>query len=122
MRTIWNRKTPWAAGLLLALAACPQANQAPTEGGEVRAGTAGNGCTGPACGGEPVTADVPASCAATTCPVNHYCDEISGQAQCIPLPSCDTQQCPEGQHCELVQVQCIRAPCPPQPTCQPNAT
>jgi hypothetical protein len=27
--------------------------------------------------------------------------------------------CPDGQRCELVQVQCIRAPCPPLPMCVP---
>ena len=31
-------------------------------------------------------------------------------------PPC-TLACADGQVCELVQVQCFRAPCPPQPTC-----
>ena len=26
-------------------------------------------------------------------------------------------ECPTGRHCELVEVQCIRAPCPPLPMC-----
>jgi hypothetical protein len=63
----------------------------------------------------------PASCAATLCPVNTYCDDISGNAECIPLPSCDGVRCEAGQTCELQQVQCIRAPCPPQPACVPAA-
>jgi len=29
--------------------------------------------------------------------------------------------CVQGKHCEVVQVQCIRAPCPAQPTCVDNA-
>ncbi len=61
-----------------------------------------------------------ASCAATSCPTGTYCDDISGSAQCIPLPSCDTVRCAAGTTCELVQVQCIRAPCPPQPQCVPS--
>lgn len=32
-----------------------------------------------------------------------------------------TAKCSAGQHCELVQVMCIRAPCPPQPTCVDDA-
>lgn len=69
-------------------------------------------------GGEAVCKANPgASCAATLCPTNTYCDDISGQAVCIPLPSCDAESCEAGQHCELQQVQCIRAPCPAIPTC-----
>ena len=30
--------------------------------------------------------------------------------------------CASGQHCELVQVTCIRAPCPPQPMCVSDAS
>ncbi|CAL8073043.1 unnamed protein product [Orchesella dallaii] len=32
-------------------------------------------------------------------------------------PNCENTTCNEGEHCELVQVQCIRAPCPPLPNC-----
>jgi hypothetical protein len=32
-------------------------------------------------------------------------------------PSCKTVKCSAGHHCELVQVQCVRAPCPPLPQC-----
>lgn len=30
--------------------------------------------------------------------------------------------CVRGKHCELVQVMCIRAPCPPQPQCVDDAS
>lgn len=58
-----------------------------------------------------------ASCAVTLCPTDTYCDDISGTAECIPLPSCKTVKCSSGYHCELKPVQCIRAPCPEQPQC-----
>jgi hypothetical protein len=60
---------------------------------------------------------VPITCAVVLCPTGTYCDDISGVAECIPLPSCNTVKCSAGYHCELQQVQCIRAPCPPHPTC-----
>lgn len=62
------------------------------------------------------------SCAAALCPVGTYCDDISGQAKCIKSPTCDNTRCAAGQHCELTAVQCIRAPCPAQPTCVPDTT
>lgn len=61
-----------------------------------------------------------ASCAATLCPTGTYCDDISGTAKCITAPSCNTVKCSAGNHCELKEVQCIRAPCPPQPMCVPD--
>jgi len=63
----------------------------------------------------------PSSCKLVLCPPKTYCDDISGQAECITAPSCDTVKCSAGHHCELQEVQCIRAPCPPQPSCVPDA-
>jgi hypothetical protein len=81
-------------------------------------GTKGGLCPAIAC---VVDAGQPASsCAAAQCPEQTYCDDISGTAKCIPLPSCDGMECDAGSSCELVQVQCIRAPCPPQPQCVPS--
>jgi hypothetical protein len=61
------------------------------------------------------------TCANTKCPPRSYCDDISGSAECIALPSCDTVKCTATTTCELVQVQCVRAPCPPLPMCVPKA-
>jgi len=62
-----------------------------------------------------------ASCAATLCLEGTYCDDSSGQAKCIPLPSCKDMLCKPGTHCALQEVQCVRAPCPPQPSCVPDS-
>jgi hypothetical protein len=35
--------------------------------------------------------------------------------------SCANVRCMAGTHCEMVQVQCIRAPCDPVPECKPDA-
>lgn len=68
--------------------------------------------SGPSC-----VPDIATSCAATLCPAQTYCDDISGTATCLPLPSCNTVKCTASTHCELTAVQCIRAPCPPLPQC-----
>jgi hypothetical protein len=41
-------------------------------------------------------------------------------AEPVPGTPCD-MPCAAGQVCEYVQVQCVRAPCPPQPTCVDDA-
>jgi hypothetical protein len=35
--------------------------------------------------------------------------------------TCDNVRCMAGTHCEMVQVQCVRAPCDPVPECKPDA-
>lgn len=62
------------------------------------------------------------SCAATSCPTEHDCDDSSGSAVCVARPSCKTVKCTAGSTCQLVAVQCIRAPCPAQPQCVPTAS
>lgn len=42
---------------------------------------------------------------------------------CVPLPQtdpCDGVTCGAGEHCEVEPVECVRAPCPPQPICVPD--
>ncbi len=93
------------------------------EGGTDKPTCAATTCpVGQACvegpgGAECKDPDGAANCAATLCLEGTYCDDISGQAKCIPLPSCKDMLCKPGTHCELQEVQCVRAPCPPQPTC-----
>jgi hypothetical protein len=35
--------------------------------------------------------------------------------------TCANVRCMAGTHCEMVQVQCVRAPCDPVPECKPDA-
>ncbi|KAI1726069.1 trypsin inhibitor like cysteine rich domain-containing protein [Ditylenchus destructor] len=42
------------------------------------------------------------------------------QSQCDVNDPCEGKRCPTGQHCELRNVTCVRAPCPPIPTCVNN--
>lgn len=57
-------------------------------------------------------------CAATLCRVGTTCVETSTGAQCIEQKC--TAKCSASQHCELHEVQCVKAPCLPQPTCVDN--
>ncbi|ODN05102.1 hypothetical protein Ocin01_01598 [Orchesella cincta] len=44
-----------------------------------------------------------------------------GSSSSKPYPNCGDKVCNDGEHCEMVQVQCIRAPCPPIATCVKTA-
>lgn len=57
------------------------------------------------------------SCAVVLCAANTRCVEGPDGAECQPL--CEAK-CEAGNHCELREVQCVRAPCPPQPSCVPD--
>ena len=72
------------------------------------------------------------SCAICTEPegmcTQQFCDRASppDAAAGTPLPppaplTCDSVRCAAGTHCELVDVQCVRAPCDPVPQCKPDA-
>ena len=48
-------------------------------------------------------------------------NETGGNSGGTSTPTdCGGTVCDPGTHCEARQVQCIRAPCPPMPTCVPN--
>jgi hypothetical protein len=90
----------------------------------------GESCTEEFCGGVPggeecgnVTCDAGQVCCNASCGI---CTEPGGfctQQACEPDDEeprpgepCDLD-CDPGQHCEYIEVQCIQAPCPPQPEC-----
>ncbi|HEY6876458.1 MAG TPA: hypothetical protein VI299_00485 [Polyangiales bacterium] len=63
----------------------------------------------------PTDASAPTTCAATTCLTGSICVDTPEGARCDELKC--TAKCSAGQHCVLQEVQCIRAPCYPVPTC-----
>jgi len=76
---------------------------------------AGEVCCNPSCG---LCAPPDGMC------TQQFCDDApDAQAGDAPrahdaLTACDEVRCEAGTHCELVQVQCIRAPCDPVPECK----
>ncbi|KAL8613702.1 hypothetical protein ACOMHN_029794 [Nucella lapillus] len=60
------------------------------------------------------------------CPAGKKCcNGCKGCRQCftpfgVPANPCDKVKCKPDEVCKLEQVQCVRAPCPPQPTCVPK--
>lgn len=76
---------------------------------------AGEVCCNPSCG---ICTPPDGMC------TQQFCDEtpaVSEGGDTPPPPAaltgCDTVRCASGSHCELVQVQCVRAPCDPVPQC-----
>ena len=68
------------------------------------------------------------SCGICTAPdgmcTQQFCDEAPAEPEAgdpptePPRVTCDNVRCKEGTHCEMVQVQCVRAPCDPVPECK----
>ncbi|KAI1732562.1 trypsin inhibitor like cysteine rich domain-containing protein [Ditylenchus destructor] len=64
-------------------------------------------------------------CSRVRCRAGTYCKSIpcfgiNCPRRAICVNACKGKRCPPGQHCELRNVTCIRAPCPPIPTCVNN--
>jgi hypothetical protein len=75
-------------------------------------------CVAADAGGNTPPGTPTSACAVTLCAAGTTCYETGpGKAECVPTPSCDGVSCAKGEHCELQEVQCVRAPCPPQPSC-----
>ncbi|HEY6876457.1 MAG TPA: hypothetical protein VI299_00480 [Polyangiales bacterium] len=77
----------------------------------------GQVCCNPSCG---ICAAPDAMC------TQQFCDApmgVDGSSEALPdAPmTCDNVRCASGTHCELIEVQCIRAPCHPVPECRPDA-
>ncbi|MET0283383.1 MAG: hypothetical protein ABW352_02895 [Polyangiales bacterium] len=79
----------------------------------------GNVCVegpdGPKCVLGPKPDTTGPGCGVVLCKPGTTCVEGPKGAQCVE-PKC-TAKCSAGQHCELQEVQCIKAPCDPVPTC-----
>lgn len=57
-------------------------------------------------------------CAAMLCAEGTVCHEdATGAGSCIAVPTCKDKVCAAGEYCAEVPVECIKAPCPPMPTC-----
>jgi hypothetical protein len=48
--------------------------------------------------------------------IQQACDDDPGESDPRPGQPCELS-CEPGQHCEYIEVQCVQAPCPPQPEC-----
>jgi hypothetical protein len=86
--------------------------EGPASCGSVMCG-AGQICCNPSCG---ICTAPDVMC------TQQFCDtpEQAGDAA-APAMSCDNVRCAGGTHCELLQVQCVRAPCNPVPECKPDS-
>ncbi|MCB9539980.1 MAG: hypothetical protein H6704_27520 [Myxococcales bacterium] len=75
-------------------------------------------CTEDCNGGECVAG--PDACAAVRCGENQTCRIFAETGEAYCADTCEGRACREGSHCELVEVQCVRAPCPPVAQCVPD--
>lgn len=115
-----------AVGVLLMWAGCkrgPQKIETPEgEGDEVakdvRCGQIvchdGQICCNPSCG---ICAPPDGMCTQQFCDAPETADGTPAALPDAPT-SCDNVRCAAGTHCELVEVQCIQAPCHARPECK----
>lgn len=108
--------TPRAEGIYLVVESASRAGTVELglncgNGAECELGCAVIRLWDPQCGVDGVTYGNRPSAACFDVPIAH-----AGTCE----PSCDDHACEPGTHCELQEVWCIRAPCPPQPTCVPD--
>ncbi len=130
------------------LVACTITTQPASNSTSASEGQEQTGTQGPACG--KVRCAVGQVCCNPSCSVCTPPDGMCTQQACmddaqrsaiesqtgtpeksVPAPeppagsavevTCANVRCSEGSRCEMVQVQCLRAPCPPVPECKPDA-
>jgi hypothetical protein len=79
----------------------------------------------PVCGEDGRTYGNPQEAACYDVPIRHEGEcvienPLGCESVLCEAPTCDNVECQEGTHCELVEVQCVRAPCYPVPECVPD--
>jgi hypothetical protein len=72
----------------------------------------------------PVDANVDpcSACPSMSPDAGTYCALVRGVQGCVTVPSCANVRCGTGRVCTMVQVQCVAAPCYPQPQCIATCT
>ncbi|HEX5659426.1 MAG TPA: hypothetical protein VFX59_19660 [Polyangiales bacterium] len=74
----------------------------------------GQVCCNPSCG---ICAPPDGMCTQQFCDTPQTAEGTQESLPAAPT-TCDHVRCAGGTHCELVEVQCIKAPCPPVPECK----
>jgi hypothetical protein len=122
------RKSVIAVGFVVGLLGCkrgPEKIETPAgEGAEAQQDvpcgksvcSGGQVCCNPSCG---ICAPPDGMCTQQFCDTPVEPDGGMNELPAAPI-SCDNVRCAGGTHCEMIEVQCIKAPCPPVPECRPD--
>lgn len=76
----------------------------------------GQVCCNPSCS---TCAPPDGMCSQQFCDAPHTSRGAQEKLPAAPT-TCDHVRCASGTHCELVEVQCVQAPCAPAPECRPD--